>query len=341
VHTFRGHTNFISAFQLYRAHLASASSDGTVKLWRARPPEGQDEDESPAPILDLQCHSACHCVQYSEAYIAAGSEDSVARVWDSATGEEIHQRLQHVAPVKALAFDDSRLVCGLANGQAKHWDMKTGVAARTFVGGAAPVSSVAIDHRELYVCAGDGVRIFDLGTGACRATMPTPAQAMAITPRQVVTADADGLVRMWNSATGACEGFMMHVRGVPLTCVSCDGAKVVAGASDGVIRCWNMSTRALLHTMTDHKAAVNAVQMDGSKAVSAGADNAIKVWNLSTGVRMYTLLGGSLQRRANNPPHPTRPGISGIAYDDSRIVASINSLLRIYDFESLPASAPQ
>jgi WD40 repeat protein len=102
---------------------------------------------------------------------------------------------------------------------------------------------------------------------------------------------------------------------------------------------FDYASRARTHTLADHKAAVHSVQFDDHKIVSAGADNAIKVWNAVTGARMYTLLGGSLQRRANNPPHPSRPGVTEAGFDESRIVASINSLVRVYNFDVVAASA--
>lgn len=52
---------------------------------------------------------------------------------------------------------------------------------------------------------------------------------------------------------------------------------------------------------------------------------------------MYALLGGSLQARSNNPPHPTRIGCSKIAFDDTKVIASFNSLLRVYNFEGAGA----
>jgi hypothetical protein len=51
---------------------------------------------------------------------------------------------------------------------------------------------------------------------------------------------------------------------------------------------------------------VNGCQLDGQRLVSCSADNTIKVWDLKTGKRLYSLLGGSLQERAGNPPHPAR-----------------------------------
>lgn len=68
--------------------------------------------------------------------------------------------------------------------------------------------------------------------------------------------------------------------------------------------------------------------------VVGSQDNTIKVWETNSGKKLYNLIGGTLQRRANNPEHPTKPGISGIEVGDGEIVASIASLLRVYDFDT-------
>ena len=64
---------------------------------------------------------------------------------------------------------------------------------------------------------------------------------------------------------------------------------------------WQTATTDIIYSLKDHRGRVNALQMDDRKLVTASADNTIKVWNLSTGVRQYSLLGGSLQVRANVP----------------------------------------
>ena len=67
------------------------------------------------------------------------------------------------------------------------------------------------------------------------------------------------------------------------------------------------------------------------KLFSCSQDGTIRVWDLSTFTPLYSLLGGSA-RGGNAFSHPSRPGISSVAFDHSRIVASINNILRVYSF---------
>jgi WD40 repeat protein len=136
-----------------------------------------------------------------------------------------------------------------------------------------------------------------------------------------------------------------------------DGDTIVVGTNE--LRVFDQKKRQSLPNLNDHTAAVNGCQLDGQRLVSCSADNTIKVWDLKTGKRLYSLLGGSLQERAGNPPHPSRyclvprapiphtdvsaqaqhtthttrrPGCSGLKFDEGRIVGAFNALLRVYSF---------
>jgi len=88
----------------------------------------------------------------------------------------------------------------------------------------------------------------------------------------------------------------------------------------------------IIHRLTDHIGVINSVQFDDKRVVSGGSDNSLKVWNIENGKKLYTLLGGSLQQRSNNPPHPHKSGCSQLMYDESKIIGSYNSLLKAYRF---------
>jgi WD40 repeat protein len=78
------------------------------------------------------------------------------------------------------------------------------------------------------------------------------------------------------------------------------------GTNTNELHVFDQKHRRTGAVLKDHTAVVNGCQLDGQRLVSCSADNTIKVWDLKTGKRLYSLLGGSLQERAGNPPHPTR-----------------------------------
>jgi len=93
--------------------------------------------------------------------------------------------------------------------------------------------------------------------------------------------------------------------------------------------------RRLFRTLTRRKCSLHFIPLIHTLQNSGGADNAVKVWRLNTGESMYALLGGSLQNRGNNQPHPTRPGCSQVSFDETKVIASFSSLLRVRFYASL------
>lgn len=104
VTTFRGHTNYITCFQFYRANLVSGSADNTLRVlfsfcfcvttqvWRANNPEVSQ------PLLG---HTGIvNCLQFNEVMAMSGSHDSTCKVWDAATGATLntfhHGRLRNI-----------------------------------------------------------------------------------------------------------------------------------------------------------------------------------------------------------------------------------------------------
>lgn len=223
----------------------------------------------------------------------------------------------------------------------KVWDAKLGTAKRVLGGRTDTVIDTWVEGHEVYACATDGVKIYDVGTGKCRTTFTRPTACFYADSHGIVTGGPSGLISVWAGGSGRGSGSELawENRVTPeatagVSAIACDSTKVVAGYENGKIVVWNRATGKIIHTLDDHKARVNSIQMDDKKVVSASADNTVKVWDLAAGTRMYSLLGGSLQRRANNPPHPTRPGVSAAVFEESRIVASVNSLICVYDFET-------
>ncbi|ONI88740.1 hypothetical protein ALI22I_17250 [Saccharothrix sp. ALI-22-I] len=96
-----------------------------------------------------------------------GSQDATARVWDLATGRELHILTGHAAPVGAVAVtsDSSRVITGSDDGTAWVWDLATGQELHTLTGPVGVVA-VTLDSSGMISGSDDGtVRMWDLATG--------------------------------------------------------------------------------------------------------------------------------------------------------------------------------
>src|SRR5262249_8854999 len=103
------------------AHLASASMDGTVRIWDGS--TGQEIHKLPGDIT--------RCVAFScdDRLVAAGGNDRIVRVWDTQTGQPLHQRPDATGKVESMAFHPQRgevLAWGSWDGTVKIWNIATG-----------------------------------------------------------------------------------------------------------------------------------------------------------------------------------------------------------------------
>jgi WD40 repeat protein len=101
-------------------------------------------------------------------YLASGSGENAVKLWDVASGRELHTLWGHGGwqGVTALAFspDASRLASGASDNIVKLWDVVTGQEVLTLKGHTKPVTGLAFspDGHRLASCSEDGtVRIWD------------------------------------------------------------------------------------------------------------------------------------------------------------------------------------
>jgi dipeptidyl aminopeptidase/acylaminoacyl peptidase len=77
--------------------------------------------------------------------LATGSDDTTARLWNVATGEELALCADHALPITSLAFapDGTRLATGSRDKTARVWEASSGASLAVLAGHAGPVSSLA------------------------------------------------------------------------------------------------------------------------------------------------------------------------------------------------------
>jgi len=273
------------------------------------------------------------CVKFNEVHVASGSRDTKAKIWDTQTGIAT-QTLDHNGAVNCLLLNEGKyeVVTGSNDNSVKIWDIRSGNRNHNLTTPSG-VQGVQADDRYLASFESGCVRVWDLRNDFASVWhAANNVTCFSLVGSKLITGGSNGNLTIYDSTNGTQ---LLHTNAHPsaINCIECDGNNIVTGSQDSTLQIWNLNTRVRTFTLSEHSAPVHTVQFDGKKVVSGSADNSIKVWDCSNGKRIYTLLGGSLQIRGKNTPHPTKPGCSYLRYDESKIVASFNSLFRVYNFQ--------
>lgn len=137
--------------------------------------------------------------------------------------------------------------------------------------------------RKTVSCS-SGTRLRDADSQLLTLTpVPSIGVSVSATGRQVATASQDGIVRLWDPATGQqLATFEGHTDRVYGTAFSYDGRYLASCSHDGTVRLWNLLGRRLDHVLKQHvyKAAFSA---DGVLATLGLSGPWLLLWDPRTG----------------------------------------------------------
>lgn len=219
-HTLLGHTRAVAAvrFSPCGSFLASASADGTARVWDA---------STGKSLRTLSGHSAGLsdvCWSPDGALLATASDDLTLRVWDAATGRLVHELSSHTHWVACCAWSASgtMLASGAYDESAVVWDAASGRALRATPAHSDPVVSLAFDGARAAPC---------LATGSF-----------------------DGLIRLWSAATGRCMATLMDCDCSPVSCVrfAPNGGFLLGARLDSQIALWDCRAKKPVRRFRGH-----------------------------------------------------------------------------------------
>ncbi len=205
-------------------------------------------------------NSACFSPDGTRIVTASG--DGTARLWATASGQEIAAVRGHVSGVRSACFspDGASVVTASHDRTARLWDATTGQEIAALRGHEDSVQSACFSP--------DGARI--------------------------VTASGDGTARLWAAASGqeiaAVRG---HVSGVRSACFSPDGSRLLTASDDYTARLWDATTGLELDTLFGHENEVRSAHFspNGAQIITASHDRTARLWDATTSQELATLRG--------------------------------------------------
>jgi dipeptidyl aminopeptidase/acylaminoacyl peptidase len=233
-------------------------------------------------------------------FLASGSADRTARTWRVASSPGAATRVLHdgrtpdTYPIPdtavAVSPDGARIVVGTAYGGMHVLDAASGRTAFDLDLGAF-VGDIAYspDGQTLGVAsdAGASLRASSDGHVIRTLTTPTPTRSVQIRFRPdgsiAATADVDGQIRLWDTASGRLLRSMGMGSGELTTVAfSTDGSSLASGNQGGAVRIWDPDTAAVLADLpaTNTRVADLHFTPDGSGLIVAGDNREVRMWDL-------------------------------------------------------------
>ncbi|XP_048761757.2 transducin beta-like protein 3 [Ostrea edulis] len=212
-----GHTHIVGTVAISRlsaAWIISGGQDFTLKKWKL--PQMLDESSA-----DLKCtHTErvhekdinCVVVSPNDKYLATGSHDRTAKLWNADTFSLVGVMKGHKRGVWCVQFSpvDQCIATSSGDGTIKIWSIQGLECLKTFEGHDCAVLRVTFINRgmQLVSCGSDGlVKLWGIKSSTCMSTMDEHEDKVwSITVNKeedrIATGGADSSIILWKDVTG-------------------------------------------------------------------------------------------------------------------------------------------
>lgn len=276
--------------------------------------------------------------------LASASDDTLIKLWDAQSGQEVLSLTGHEASINALAFSPDALLLASASddGMIKVWNVQVGEEITTFTAHNAGINAIAFRPDGLLLASAsddETVGLWDVKTSENIEIIPVTndeINAVTFSPdgQTLIAAYCAGRndfgdcwqggVTLFNPTTqeeiiniNGHSGSIMDVVFSP------DGLYFATASDDATINIWDVASQQVMTTLFGHETTVRSLAFspDGQTLVSASDDMTVKLWDINNG-QVITTFGG----------HSDIVNSVAFSSDGNTIVsASDDNVIRLWD----------
>jgi F-box/WD-40 domain protein MET30 len=288
------------------------------------------------------------CVQFCDSsnIMMTGSYDKTVRIWNLETGELLSTLKGHTRCIRALQFDEAKLVTGSMDQTLKVWNYHTGQCIRTLEGHTGGILSLHFNSRLMASGSTDNtIRVWDFVAGECCTLTGHTEWVNYVRFCQddtlLVSSSDDATIRLWDVQKRNCiQVFKGHVGQVQAALpspkgfthrimeeehISTDLSSIINVSTEFQPGCATdrpTSTTKPIETKSNNSDSSSSRLSESPIIISGALDNTIKIWDMIAGKCVRTLFGHV-------------EGVWSLAYDTLRIASgSHDKTVRVWDMES-------
>lgn len=285
-----GHTSEIweTSFDPNGNLLASASGDGTVRIWNVTTGE---------EIKNITDHgSPVFCVAFNPTgeILASGSFDNSTLLWNVTNWQLIGNLTGHSSLIWSLEFshDGKYLASGSADNTIKIWDVKTQVNIENITGHTENVKTLSFSSDDRLLASGSDdntIKVWNFSNSILIHDFTNHTdyiESIDFSPDDQLLASAsrDLSIKLWDVEAGnQVQELLGHEGEVRSISFSPDGNSLASSSNDYSVKFWDVRTGNLLGNLTDHTNFVVDISFNPSSQIlaSCSVDQNIKLWNIT------------------------------------------------------------
>jgi WD40 repeat protein len=291
--TLGGHEELVTSVAFStKGFLASASWDGTIKIWDAT----TGRERYTFKHIDTTAHSVTFSADGR--YVAAGLGNIMTTIWDAVTGKELQttRYYEYITSI-ALSTDGRYLAVGSTDQTIRIWDVFSNKEQQMLQGHWASISSVAFSTSN-YLASGSydkTIRIWDL-TGKGHQILKghtSPVRSISFSADgQYLMSGSYETVKVWDTMTGKeLRTIKVDTINASSHVFSTDG-QYFAFVKGHIIKIWNMKTGKEHQKLQGRRSPFLSIAFsaNGDYLASGHNDHSVCIWEVAVGKERQTSL---------------------------------------------------